>query len=65
MEGLTKVQETILQLLIHGNRTSEIAKRLSLSFKQVSDEITLMKAHFGVDNTHALVQLSEQEKSDN
>ena len=63
MNGLTEVQETILQLLVEGNRTSEIAKRLSLSFKVVSDEMTLMKAHFGVDNSKALVQLLKQNKS--
>ena len=44
---LSPHERAILKLLAEGNRTSEIAKRLSLSYKEVADAIRAIKTRAG------------------
>ena len=60
-EGMTEQQLAILQLLSQGSRSSEIAKRLSLSFNMVSEEISLLKQQTQTDSTEALIQAVMQQ----
>lgn len=62
-EGMTEQQLQIVQLLSQGRRTSEIAKRLSLSFKQVSELISDLKQQTRTDSTEALIQVVMQQGS--
>ena len=47
---------TILQLLSEGNRTSEIAKRLSRSYRSVVESISVMKAKTGKSDVTELLK---------
>lgn len=55
---LTPQQIEILRLLACGNRTSAVAKRLSLSFKFVSEECVVIKEQLGARDVHELVNIA-------
>ena len=60
-ETVSDLQLQILQLLSQGCRTSEIAKRLSLSFKSIADEISSLKLQSKTGSTVALVDIARQQ----
>ena len=58
--ALTELDYEILRLLAHGNRTSEIAKRLQLDFKTVADTCKKIKAKLDLDTAADLAAWLEQ-----
>lgn len=56
MPDFSPEELTILQLLSEGNRTSEIAKRLSRSYRSVVESISVMKAKTGKSDVTELLK---------
>lgn len=58
--GLTALEYEVLQLLVQGNRTSEIAKRLQLEYKTVADTCKDVKLKLQLDTIAGLTAWLEQ-----
>ena len=59
---LTEKESKIFQLLVAGNKTSEISKRLSLSYKEVAEHSKEIKAKLNAKSIDALVQVAIQSR---
>ena len=57
---LTEKETKIFQLLVEGNKTSEISKRLSLSYKEVADHSKEIKTKLNAKSIEELVQVAIQ-----
>ena len=59
---LTAREHEILQLLVQGYRTSEIAKRLQLDYKTVAEACKNIKTKLQVDSIDGLAAWLEQNR---
>lgn len=58
LDGLTATEREIAGFLIAGMNTSEIAKRLSLSYREVAEASKSLRQKLGVSNVDELRQMA-------
>lgn len=64
-QKLSSQELEILNLLVQGSRTSEIAKRLKLDYKMVAGACKAIKLKLNVDTIEGLVKITDQYKQQN